>query len=307
MHKDRAVRVLSLHTCYGRYMRIGIIAGLESKTVEDELVPAARARGHVCEVIQFPLIDISQFNEEMVAQDLRLYDVLYYRTGLGPIGALFLRKYLAHHNLIAVNLGPDTHVSGEIKSFQVLRAARAGVRLARTIVNRTGTYKDVRALLGVPFVAKPDNGSQGKGVVLVDSEESFDALDTEVGEAERIYQEFIPHACDYRVHIVGGKAVAAYSRVSAPEEFRTNVSQGGAMCPIEETARAELYALAENINKVFGYDIAAIDFLVHKNTGELCFGEVNSNPGWEESDAEATGVDMTTLVLDYLESLGVRA
>jgi ribosomal protein S6--L-glutamate ligase len=237
----------------------------------------------------------------MILQDLRSFDVLYYRTGLGHIGALFLRKYLATHGLSAVNLGKDTHVSGGRKTFQILRAARSGVRLPRTLIDHTESYDVLVHELGSPFVAKPDRGSQGRGVRLIRTVEAFSALLAEPG-VERIYQAFVPHACDFRVHIVGGVAVAAYSRVSAEDEFRTNVSQGGSMYPIVESRRSELYVLAEKLNASFGLDISAVDFLVHEETGELYFSEINSNPGWEMSDCEATGVDMTKIVLEYLES-----
>jgi RimK family alpha-L-glutamate ligase len=282
-------------------MKIAILAKEKSNTVESELVPVARARGHECAIVTFPAIDISDFDNDPNVQRLLDYDVIYYRTGLGAVGSRFLKEFLAKHGRRAQNLGPGTHACDTQKTYQMLKAARAGVRIAKTVVDSSGSFDVMTSSLGSPFVAKPDQGSQGRGVRLVHSAEEFTDVEALSEDNDYIYQSFIDHTHDYRVHIVGGKAVATYSRVPVDGDFRTNLSRGGSMHQVDDTLKDELYLLAEKINALFGADISAVDFLPSETDGQLYFAEINDNPGWELSDKEATGVDMTALVLDYFE------
>src|SRR3546814_11924917 len=82
-----------------------------------------------------------------------------------------------------------------------------------------------------PHVIKLDEGTQGNGVILAESQtasrsviEAFRGL-----YANFLVQEFIAEAegADLRCFVIGGKVVAAMRRAAKPGEFRSNLHRGG--------------------------------------------------------------------------------
>lgn len=278
--------------------RIALLAHEVSPTVSQHLVPEARTRGYVVDVINVACVDLTDFFHDPVIQSLASYDLVYYRTGLTLPGAYLLAHHLRERGVKTVNLAHDRHPFIEHKMYQAVIAAEGGVRMARTLFDQGNVFEDIASALGTPFVMKGDVSSQGRDVHLVQTETEYHAL---VNGSEQVYlcQEYVPHQCDCRVHIVGGEVVAMYERVPASGEFRSNVSQGGSMRPVDDSRKEEVARLGADAAKCFGFEIAAVDFLVHTESGELYFSELNMNPGWEPSDTLATGVDLTAITLDY--------
>lgn len=284
-------------------LKIGIISRVESKTIERALAQEAERRGHEYTIIPFISGDIS--NSEAVCEEAGLldFDVLYYRTSLGYVWAQVLETYLHTHNRRAVNLRYNDHSFLEKKTFQTTKVASAGFVTPKTIIDSTDEYAKLVGELGVPFVAKADTSSQGKDVHLIHTEEEFNEVAATRFEKKIFYQEYIPHDFDCRVHLVGGKAVASYRRLPAGNEFRCNISQGGSMEALSERDKEITYPLAEKIAEVLGLELHVVDFMHSTKDDSYIFTEINSNPGWEVWDEEATGVDMNMLVMDYLEKV----
>ncbi|MEY3784159.1 MAG: hypothetical protein RLZZ230_481 [Candidatus Parcubacteria bacterium] len=78
------------------------------------------------------------------------------------------------------------------------------------------------------------------------------------------------------------------------------------MHPVEERYVERLTAKAKIAAALFNFEIIAVDFMLHSETGEFYFTEINLNPGWEISDKLATGVDLTTKTVDYFEHICVQ-
>ena len=253
--------------------------------------------------MQFNFADIT--NPESVFEDAKLldYDVLYYRTSIGSIWAQALEKYLAKHRKRAINLDILTHPYRYYKTYQAYVAGKSGVKTPKTILDTTGSYEKISKSLGGTFVVKADISAQGRDVHLVHSEEEFLPYAENQSEKEYFYQEYIPHDFDCRVHMIEGKPVASYRRVPVDGDFRTNVSRGAQMEPVDESMQKDLYPLAEKITQSMELNICAVDFIVRNTDGEYFFTEVNLNPGWELSDQDATGVHMSALVIDYFEKI----
>jgi RimK family alpha-L-glutamate ligase len=128
-----------------------------------------------------------------------------------------------------------------------------------------------------PLVLKPLFGSQGRGLRLIDGLPALPPGDEVAG----VYylQQFIrgraPGWRDWRVFVVGGRAVAAMIRHGT--HWRTNASQG-ARCEVVPAA-GELARLAVAAAAAVGADYAGVDIV--RDADERCLVlEVNSMPAW---------------------------
>ena len=128
---------------------------------------------------------------------------------------------------------------------------------AQRIVMREGAS-------GHALVLKPLFGSQGKGLQRVGQVDGvyrpLPPIDQGYG-ALAYLQRFVPPVCspgfDWRVLVVGGRAITAMRRVSA--HWVHNVAQG-ARCEPTETA-GELAQLAEGAARALGMDYAGVDLI----------------------------------------------
>lgn len=148
-----------------------------------------------------------------------------------------------------------------------------------------------------PVILKLGSGSKGKGVMLVNSEESFkDIFDMLDQSNPLLVQEFIKNSSgkDIRVIVVGNKVVSAMMRV-AKKGFKSNFHQGGYVKSIEITE--ELEKLAVQAARIVGLQIAGIDLLIGEEKHVIC--EVNASPGFEGFEM-ATGVNTARKMLEYI-------
>jgi [lysine-biosynthesis-protein LysW]--L-2-aminoadipate ligase len=106
---------------------------------------------------------------------------------------------------------------------------------------------------------------------------------------------------DIRCFVIGGRAVAAIYRYSAPGEWRTNVARGGRAeaCPITP----ELEELCVKAAEAVGGGALGVDMMETPNG--LVVHEVNYTTEFKAT-TESTGVDIPGLVLDYLVDMARR-
>jgi RimK family alpha-L-glutamate ligase len=137
---------------------------------------------------------------------------------------------------------------------------------------------------GRALVLKPLFGSQGKGLQLVGC---VDGVHRPLPELKGAYgslaylQRFLPPLTtpgfDWRVLVVGGRAVTAMKRVS--QHWVHNVKQGAACEPAElSTPLAEL---AEAAARTLAMDYAGVDILPGESIDDLQVLEVNGVAAWQ--------------------------
>ncbi|KAG2381366.1 hypothetical protein C9374_006355 [Naegleria lovaniensis] len=149
-----------------------------------------------------------------------------------------------------------------------------------------------------PIILKKSSGSQGKGVLLVQSEDQIkglgDMLDT---TKPMIIQEFIAASKgrDIRAIVLGGKVIGAMMRV-AKSGFKSNFHQGGYVKPVKLSNLLEWLAIsaAQSVE----LDFAGVDILIDRDTYKIC--EINSSPGFEGFEL-ATGVNVPDQLFNYVE------
>lgn len=188
----------------------------------------------------------------------------------------------------------------KLRSLQVL--SKYGVDMPKTVfASNKSSAKDVIALSGgAPLVLKILEGTQGVGVVLVDSEKAAKSvLDAFYGmDVNLLVQEFIEEAggADIRALVVGGEVVGAMKRQGAEGDFRSNLHQGGSATAHKLTRKEKSTALAAA--KAMGLGVCGVD-MIPSSRGPLVM-EVNSSPGLEGIE-KSTQIDIAGKIMDYIE------
>jgi ribosomal protein S6--L-glutamate ligase len=145
-------------------------------------------------------------------------------------------------------------------------------------------------------------GTQGKGVVLVETEQAAKSV-IDAFRGLNVYflaQEFIQEAngTDIRCFVIGNKVVAAMSRQAQEGEFRSNLHRGGLAGLIQITRKER--AMAVRAARIVGLNVAGVD-MMRTNNGPVVL-EVNSSPGLEGIE-KTTEIDIATPLIEYMEQV----
>ena len=151
--------------------------------------------------------------------------------------------------------------------------------------------------LKFPIVIKEAYGSFGQQVYLAHTLEEAQGIINKLGHKDFLMQEYISssHGRDVRINVVGGKVISAMLR-NNPEDFRSNISNGGKMSAYNPSV--EQQAIAIQACEAIGLSFAGVDILfgVHE---EPIVCEVNSNPHFKSS-FDSTGIDLSLNIMEYI-------
>ena len=155
---------------------------------------------------------------------------------------------------------------------------------------------------GHALVLKPLFGSQGKGLQLVGKVDGVHHAVPALGKdhgALAYLQRFVPPLADpgfdWRVLVVGGRAVAAMRRASA--HWIHNVAQG-AMCHAAELT-PELAGCAERAAAALDLDYAGVDLMPAPGPQAVQVIEVNGVAAWRGLQ-RVTGFNIAQAIVDDL-------
>jgi len=151
--------------------------------------------------------------------------------------------------------------------------------------------------LGFPMIVKHNFGSLGKQVFLVKNPAELKDIEEKLIKIPHIFQEFISSSCgkDYRVIVIGGKAVAWMKRENK-NSYLSNLAQGGtsSVCDLPKS----YIEMAQNAAKILKLDYCGVDLLSGPNN-EPILSEVNSNAFFEGIE-KTTGINVVSQYIDYL-------
>ena len=166
------------------------------------------------------------------------------------------------------------------------------------LVSAGASFDDVCSVVGLPFVAKGLESSQGLQVHLVSNRSDFRRLLSNYGpDKELLVEEFISSSCgtDLRLFSVRGEAVACMRR-TAHSGFRANFALGASIEAFP--VNGDLRSIAREVYGQSGLDIVGIDLLT--DDGDLLLCEVNVMPGIEGME-RATGINVARKIIDVIE------
>lgn len=289
-------------------MKIGILSRNSGLYSTKRLVEAAKARGHEVEVIDTLkcYMDITS-TKPMVHYQSRVlddFDAVIPRIGASITfyGCAVIRQFemmgvFSLNESVAITRSRD-----KLRSLQLLSRKGLGLPVTGFAHSTKMTQELIKLVGGAPLVVKLLEGTQGKGVVLAETESAAESVIDAFREmdANILVQEFIKEArgSDIRCFVVGDQVVASMMRTAKAGEFRSNLHRGGTAKIIEITEEEKKAAL--DATKALGLNLAGVDML-RSSRGPLIM-EVNSSPGLNGIET-ATGKDVAGMIIEYLERM----
>lgn len=161
-----------------------------------------------------------------------------------------------------------------------------------------------RGDLKFPVIAKPNNGSRGEGIHLLEKPEDIAKLDRPI--EEYVLQGFMENDGDWRVVVMGGRPLGAMKRVAQDGGYLNNVSRGAySFKETDEATLGELFALAPKVAALFRLRFCGVDLIRDRATGSLKILEVNTAPQWtgEFGFQAVTGVNIGDQFAQYAQHL----
>lgn len=184
------------------------------------------------------------------------------------------------------------------KYMQVKNLKSEGFLMPRYVLGTADTsFEDITKKVGLPFVAKGLESSQGEEVFLIENVEEFEELRQKyAANKEYLFEEYIAESYgrDIRFYSIRGEVIACMTREAA-QGFKANVALGAGVreYPIDDRIRQ----VAKDIYEQTGLDFLGIDLLFGKDKPYFC--EINVMPGMEGME-RATGVNVAGAMLDTI-------
>lgn len=287
-------------------MNIVILSRNENLYSTKRLREEAENRGHDIEIID-PLkcdIIIEKGKPTIYYNDryLDYVDAIIPRIGASVtfFGCAVVRQFEMMNVFTIATSDAIIRSRDKLRSFQ--RLSKAGIGMPKTVF--TNYSRDVEKVIshvgGTPVIIKLLEGTQGLGVVLVETKnaaesvlEAFNGL-----QARALVQEYIEEAngADIRALVVDGHVVGAMKRQGKEGEFRSNLHRGGS-AEIVKLNEAEI-KVAMKASRALNLPVCGVDML-QSSRGPLLL-EVNSTPGLEGIEA-ATHKNIARAIITFIE------
>lgn len=289
-------------------MKIAILSRNSNLYSTKRLVEAGKARGHEIEVIDTLkcYMDITSTKPMVHYQNRALEDFDAIIPRIGASITFYGTAVIRQFEMMGVfSLNESVSIArarDKLRSLQILSRKGLGLPVTGFAHSTKMTQELIKLVGGAPLVVKLLEGTQGKGVVLAETNSAAESVIDAFREmdANILVQEFIKEArgSDIRCFVVGDQVVAAMMRTAKPGEFRSNLHRGGTATVIEITKEERQAAL--DATKALGLNLAGVDML-RSDRGPLIM-EVNSSPGLNGIET-ATGKDVAGMIIEYLERM----
>lgn len=289
-------------------MRLGILSKGSRIYSTKRIREAARNRGHRVVTLN-PLkcqLNLMRYQHSIyyAGRKVNPPEVIIPRIGasLTNYGISVVRQFEILGSHVLNSAESISSSRDKMRALQLLAAE--GIHIPKTVMARNPNQL-VRALQltdGPPAILKLIEGTQGIGVILSETRQSFEStLDTlwNLGQ-DILIQQFMAESKgrDIRAFVVNGKVIAAMKREASAEEFRANIHRGGTGKMVQLSSLQEETAI--KATQILGLGIAGVDFF--DIPGEPIIIELNSSPGLQGIE-RASGVDVATEIIKYAESV----
>jgi ribosomal protein S6--L-glutamate ligase len=270
------------------------------------LVEAGEKRGHqffVRDPLKFTVHVSAQLGLYYHSRKISIPDAVIPRIGASiTFFGLSVVRQFEHLKVFSLNDSQGIACSRDkLRALQVLNYHGIPHPQTAVVRRKSEIIKAIEEIGGAPVVIKLIEGTQGVGVVLAEDLGTAQTIMELLQFAKQnvLVQQFIKEARgqDIRAFVVGDRVVASMRRIAAHGDFRSNVHRGGRAEAIDlPPAYAQM---AVRSAQLVGLQVAGVDLIESRN-GPMVL-EVNSSPGLEGIE-RATGVDVATEIVQYLES-----
>lgn len=288
-------------------LKIALLASNPDLYSNKRIIEAGEERGH-----EMDFIDIKQcfmnISPEMPEAHYRGgseqldYDAIIPRIkpAMTFYGCAVVRQFDALGAYCLNNSSSITRSRDKLQSLQLL----SGHRIPMPITGFAHSPADTKAIIkmvgGAPLVVKLLEGTQGKGVVLAETNKAAESVINAFKslQANILVQEFIKEADgkDIRCFVIDGKVVGSIQRSAAAGEFRANLHLGGTASAVKITPTERKVAI--NATKAMGLKVAGVDIIRSKDGPKVL--EINSSPGLEGIE-NVTGKNIASMMIECIE------
>lgn len=306
------IREAPSRRCYTmRLVNVVVLSRSRSIPSTKRLVEAARARGHTVRVMSPAHVAVHldrkgsrlRYRQKVI----KVPDVVIPRiaASIASYGLPVVEQFATHGAVVMNSARAIGQSRNPARCLQRLSAH--GIDIPSTVMARDAAEMKAMVPLvgGVPVLVKLLTGSERRGVMLCETEQSLEAaLEAVLGLGHNlVMQEYVRKAGrDLRVFVVGGQALAAVSRVARPGRLSRTLSR---IARLEScTLTPEVKATAEAAAKLCELEVCAVDLLEPRSGAPRVF-EVNASPALPDME-EATGVDLATAIIARAEALASR-
>ena len=288
-------------------MRIAVLASDPSLYSNKRLMEAGAARGHEMTFIAIGncYMDITAQKPEIHyrgGEILKPFDAVIPRVrpaitfyGMAVLRQFELQKAYCLNGPIAIGRAQD-----KLRTLQLLCSKNIEIPRTGFAHSPLDTKDMIKIVGGAPLVVKLLEGTQGRGVVLAETNKAAESVINAFKslKADIMVQEFIAEAkgADLRCFVIGDKVVASMERRAAKGEFRANIHLGGTGHKVKITPQERKIAVASA--KAVGLKVAGVD-IIRSSTGPKVL-EINSSPGLEGVEG-TTGKDIAGLMIEHIE------
>ena len=287
-------------------MRIVILSRNAALYSTQSLVNAARARGHMVQVVDHLQCDIviESSKPQVYFQDKAIENVNAIIPRIGSsatsYGAAIIRQFEAQNVFTSLTSRALLTARDKLSSLQLLAAKDVGVPKSVVSNNYLVINEMLEKIESYPKIIKLAEGTHGLGVILTENRQNAESILEAFHKVKQkiIIQEFIKEAdgADVRVFIVDDEIVGVMERKAKPGEFRSNLHRG-ATSRVVKLSDEEKF-VSKKAAKIMGLKVAGVDLLRSKR-GPLIL-EVNASPGLEGIEG-TTGVDIAGKIIHFIE------
>lgn len=288
-------------------LKIGLVASNPRLYSNQRIMKAGRERGH--EMVFLNLkhcsMKLDAVTPEIHYRDggiLNDFDAIIPRIRPANTfyGAALTRQFQSMGIYCLNGAAAISQSRDKLYSLQLLLASGIDIPITSFASAQTNVSDLIAMVGGPPLVIKLLQGTQGKGVILAGTKKAAESVISAFKSirANILVQEFIKEAegRDIRCFVIDKKVVASIQRQADPDDFRSNLHQGGVASLVRITS--EERRLAQKAARVFNLKVAGVD-IIRSRKGPLIL-EVNSSPGLEGIET-TTGKDIAALMIAAIE------
>ena len=217
------------------------------------------------------------------------------------------------------------------KALQAALFDSLGVKYPKTrIINSAKQIVQAAENLQFPAIVKPNIGGRGAGIVKFDTPKDLQSADDanliELGiDSTALVQEFAPKKGGFitRVETLGGKFLYALKIYPQEESFNLCPAEicriedqkpagaAGEMCIVDAPKSglqierfepsAEIIETVERIVQAAKIDVGGVEYLIHAETNEALFYDINALSNFVADAVNLLGFDPHERLVDFLE------
>lgn len=282
-------------------MKLTIIAK-ENGGHQNELIEAAQKQGLEASIVGLDYLDIPTKNVKK-----KLGDAVIWRRANGidiraerpAMDNFFDNKVMVSDTVFKYPMVYQKYYQQQIiKQEPATSKWSIPTYLFKSVKDFELALKD--SLIKLPVIAKPNAGSRGDGIVLIENISDLNSLKP---MKNYVFQNFIKNNGDWRVIVIGGSPIGVLLRKGKEGQIVNNISKGAiGSCELDSETLYNVRKISTKVASLFHSVFCGVDIIRDAETGEYFVLELNTAPQWRgESGLESvTGIKVADKVIDWI-------